>query len=114
MISQVQLKCDLVTLDNGLENEYSKHLLTGKSLPINYDTYISQMQTISDYTYSCNITRSLTRLKSVFVNLDGEGIGEAVPGSLPIAGSEVRKSFNDFYHPSGDFTTQLQDKEIEF
>jgi hypothetical protein len=114
MISQVQLKCDLVTLDNGLENEYSKHLLTGKSLPINYDTYISQMQTISDYTYSCNITRSLTRLKSVFVNFDGEGIGEAVPGSLPTAGSEVRKGFNDFYHPSGDFTTQLQDKEIEF
>ena len=35
MISQVQLKCDLVTLDNGLENEYVAHLLSGKSLPIN-------------------------------------------------------------------------------
>ena len=81
MISQVQPKCDLVTLDNGLENEYSQHLLTGQSLPINYDTYISQMQTISDYTHSCNITRSLTRLKSVFVNFYGEGLGEAVPGS---------------------------------
>ena len=61
MISQVQIKCDLVTLDNGLENEYVAHLLSGKSLPINYDTYISQMQTIADYNYSCNITRSLTR-----------------------------------------------------
>ena len=40
MISQVQIKCDLVTLDNGLENEYVAHLLSGKSLPINYDTYI--------------------------------------------------------------------------
>ena len=114
MISQVQLKCDLVTLDNGLENEYSKHLLTGKSLPINYDTYISQMQTISDYTYSCNITRSLTRLKSVFVNFDGEGIGEPAAGLLPTTGAEVRKTFNDFYHPSGDYLTQYQDKEIEF
>ena len=61
------------------------------------------MQTISDYTYSCNITRSLTRLKSVFVNFDGEGLGETAPGSLPSNGAEVRKGFNDFYHPSGDW-----------
>ena len=114
MISQVQLKCDLVTLDNGLENEYVAHLLSGKSLPINYDTYISQMQTIADYNYSCNITRSLTRLKSVFVNFDGQGIGEGVPGTLPQSGAEVRKYFNDFYHPSGDWAVQFQDKEIEF
>ncbi len=115
MISQVQLKCDLVTLDNGLENEYAADLLSGKSLPLKYDTYISQMQTISDYTYSCNITRSLTRLKSVFVNFDGQGIGEAAtPGALPHSGAEVRKGFNDFYHPSGDWAIQYQDKEIEF
>ena len=114
MISQVQLKCDLVTLDNALENEYSEHLMRGNSLPINYDTYISQMQTISDYTYSCNITRSLTRLKSVFVNFDWEGAGEPGPGMLPASGAEFRKTFNDFYHPSGDYLIQLQDKEIEF
>ena len=114
MISQVQLKCDLVTLDNGLENEYAAHLVSGKSLPLNYDTYISQMQTISDFTYSCNITRSLTRLKSVFVNFDGQGLGETVPGSLASSGAEMRKDFNDFYHPSGDWQNQFQDKEIEF
>ena len=66
MISQVQLKCDLVTLDNGLENEYTAHLLKGGNLPINYDTCISQMQTVADYNYSCTITRRLTRLKPVF------------------------------------------------
>ena len=114
MISQVQLKCDLVTLDNALANEYAAHLMAGNSLPINYDTYISQMQTISDYTYSCNITRSLTRLKSVFVNFDGDGIGETGGGAIPLTGAEFRKAFNDFYHPSGDFLQQLPDKEIEF
>ena len=57
MISQVQIKCDLVTLDNGLENEYAAHLTKGLSLPINYDTYISQMQTIADHNYSCNIKK---------------------------------------------------------
>jgi hypothetical protein len=114
LISQVQIKCDLVTLDNGLENEYVSHLLSGKSLPINYDTYISQMQTIADYNYSCNITRSLTRLKSIFVNFDGEGTGELGGDYLPLTGSEFRKAFNDFYHPSGDYLVQRQDKEIEF
>ena len=38
MISQVQIKCDLVTLENALENEYAAHLVAGNSLPINYDT----------------------------------------------------------------------------
>ena len=72
------------------------------------------MQTIADYNYSCNITRSLTRLKSVFVNFDGQGIGEGTTGTLPLSGAEVRKDFNDFYHPSGDWSVQYQDKEIEF
>ena len=110
----MQLKCELVTLDNGLENEYTAHLLKGGNLLINYDTCISQMQTIADYNYSCNITRSLTRLKSVFCSFDGHGMGEPNDGSLPNGGAEVRKWFNDFYHPSGDFATQTQDREIEF
>ena len=76
--------------------------------------HISQMQTIADYNYSCNITRSLTRLKSVFVSFDGEGTGETGPGAFTLTGSEFRKSFSDFYHPSGDYLVQRQDKEMEF
>ena len=72
------------------------------------------MQTIADNNYSCNIPRSLTRLKSSFVNFDGEGTGEVGPDLLPLTGSEFRKSFNDFYHPSGDYLVQRQDKEMEF
>ena len=34
-INDVQCKCDLLTLDNGLENSYAAHVLEGKSLPIN-------------------------------------------------------------------------------
>ena len=30
-LSDVQLKADLVTLDNSLDNEYSSHLLEGKA-----------------------------------------------------------------------------------
>ena len=72
------------------------------------------MQTIADYNYACNITRSLTRLKSVFVNFDGLATGETGDGVLLATGAEFRKSFNDFYHPSGDYIIQRQDKEIEF
>ena len=114
LISQVQLKCDLVTLDNTLNNEYAEHLLSGKALPINYDTYISQMQTMSGQVFSCNVTRSLTRLKSVFITFDGVSSGEnPVDGGIPLTGTEARKSFNDFYHPSGDWTEHFQDKDLE-
>ena len=39
-ISDIQCKCDLLTLDNGLDNEYASHLLSGKSLPINSEIQI--------------------------------------------------------------------------
>ena len=54
------------------------------------------MQSIADYTYSCNITTSLTRLKSVFVTFDGEGSGAAGPGNPPYTGEEIIKTFDDF------------------
>ena len=38
-ISDIQCKCDLLTLDNTLDNEYASHLLAGKSLPINLSTW---------------------------------------------------------------------------
>ena len=38
-ISDIQCKWDLLTLDNSLDNEYASHLLSGKSLPINFNTW---------------------------------------------------------------------------
>jgi hypothetical protein len=45
-IQNVQVKCDMCVLDNGLDNSYAEHLLNGKALPINYNTYVSQMQSL--------------------------------------------------------------------
>ena len=45
-ISNACVKCDVVSLDNALNNSYVEHLLSGKSLPINYSTYISQQNSI--------------------------------------------------------------------
>ena len=96
----MQLKCDLITLDNGLENEYSQHLLSGKSLPINYSTFITQKQIVNGADYATSITRSLSRLKSVFLTFGGTGLGDATQTTLPAPGMEMRKWWNDFYHPS--------------
>ena len=38
-ISDIQCKMDLLTLDSSLQNEYASHLLSGKSLPINFSSF---------------------------------------------------------------------------
>ena len=69
-ISYIQCKCDLLTLDNTLDNEYASHLLSGKSLPINFATWSHTNQsTGNDKNFSANIHRALSRLKSIFVTL---------------------------------------------
>jgi len=90
-IQNVEVKCDLVTLDNALNNSYTEHLLSGKSLPINYQTFSSQMQTILNMQKpNVNVTRALTRLKTVFVTLDKDIQYAERPGA---------KRFNTFWSP---------------
>ena len=68
VVSDVQCKCDLLTLGNAPDNEYASHLLSGKSLPINSSTWNhSHQATGSDANFSARINRSLIRLKSLFV-----------------------------------------------
>ena len=86
-ISDIQCKCDLLALDSSLDNEYASHLLSGKSLPINFSTWDQTNQsTGGDKNFSSHINRSLTRLKSVFITL---------------ANTETSryKDVNSFYHP---------------
>ena len=66
-MENVQLKCDICNLDNSLQNNYDSHLLSGKSLPINFNTYITQSQAISGNDVSISLNRAITRLKSIFV-----------------------------------------------
>ena len=89
-ISDVQLKCDLVTLDNALDNSYAQHILAGKALPINYNTYISQSQVISGSTFAINIARAATRLKSIFLTMVGTTHTDH--------GTNL-KEYNNFWHP---------------
>ena len=96
-IQDVQLKCDVCSLDNALDNEYAQHLLSGKSLPINYNTYVSQTQQMVGQNLSINVTRALTRLKSIFINMDKTRANEGNQANL----LHWSKSFNDFFHSMG-------------
>ncbi|MFM7987074.1 MAG: hypothetical protein ACKPKO_47965, partial [Candidatus Fonsibacter sp.] len=50
-IVNAQVKCDLVTVDSGMNESYVKLLEEGKQkLTLNYNTFISQYQTISNQT----------------------------------------------------------------
>ena len=113
-LQQVQIKLDVCTLDNALDNSYAQHMLSGNALPINYSTWISQMQTIAgNQDLNVNITRALTRLKSVFVTLDKD---------IPTTGNRGvwwRRKWNDFFSPLSDNNyagalPSLRDGEFDF
>ena len=101
VLQNVQVKCDVVTLDNQLDNSFTSHLLEGKALPINFQTYISQMQTVQGGTSGSTIlgqqkirlsvTRALSRLKNAFVTFYKEPANNAY-------GSRY-KEWNSFYSP---------------
>ena len=105
------IKVDICVLDNALNNEYAALLLSGKALPINYSSYVVQLQSISGQTPSVNITRALSRLKSVFVTLD-----QAINGTKRLHSDTHidvwKKWWNDFFHPmsyaSDHYTTGLE------
>ena len=81
-ISDIHCKMDLLTLDSSLQDEYASHLLSGKTLPINFSSYNHSPQPANGgKCFSAHIHRALTRLKSVYITLfhnwAGTGIGPA-------------------------------------
>ena len=114
-ISNARVVCDVCTLDNNLNNEYVKHLLEGKGLPITYTTYITQSQSVKDLTdISVNVIRSVSKLVASFVTFYKKGD--------PSFGYEYAdKEFCRFYHPHQAhnpldevvFMTKIKDLEFQ-
>jgi hypothetical protein len=104
------MKVDLCTLDNALDNNYTAHLLGGKSLNIVYNTFISNIQTILSGDTQINVSRSLSKLKSVFLTLERDFAGAR--------NTYHNKQWNNFYSPmcinsASTTTTHIQGNEIE-
>ena len=92
-ISDIQCKCDLLTLSSSLDNEYAFHLLPGKALPINFPTWNQTNQsTGNNKNLRPHINRSLTRPKIIFISL-----GNSDPAR--------EKEVNIFYHPVASSTS---------
>ena len=89
MLQNCQIKCDILSLDNSLDNSYVNHLLGGNTLKIVYDTYISSLQTLTSHDTQVNVSRSLTSLRSIFMSLDKDFTGPRVKW--------CNKAWNVFY-----------------
>lgn len=86
-IEDVQLKADLVTLDNEVDNQIASHLMSGKPLPINFQTLITQTQAVSGHNFSIHVSRAVTRLTKIMLGLGGPN-------------ADLRsKAWNNFFHP---------------
>jgi len=109
LLTDVQIKCDLLDLDNGFDNQYSQFLLSGKMLPIHYTAVSHSSQVLTNYRSDVHVSRSLTRLKAVFISLLGLDISTPDPGI-----SEV----NFFYHPMNPTAADTKyydyNEELEF
>ena len=66
-IDQPVIKCDVVSLEGQLDNEYTDHLMQGKTLPINYSSFVHQVQAIGNTDRPViSMSRAFTRLKTVY------------------------------------------------
>ena len=105
VITEPQIKCDVMNLDNTLDNEYAKYLLEGKSLPINFSSYVHQMQAVGATPQpTIAMTRAFTRLKTVYVSFYKTPVVWRVNGATPEATARPAtwlplKECNFFWHP---------------
>ena len=93
------IKCDVCRMDNELENQFAQRFLSGQTIPINYSTFVVQQQTLAGKTPSINITRALSRLKSVFCTFSGSPGVLSAFDKLGNYNYMFLKEWNDFYHP---------------
>jgi len=94
-IQNACIKADICTLDNALNNSYVEHLLSGKSLPIAYTTYISQQSSVVGKSFAVQIVRAVSRLQKAFITFWAEPTT-----AIPL--QPFRKSTITFHHPMAE------------
>ena len=95
--------------DSALQNSYAAPLVSGKPLPINYGTYIKMQRTEIGDKISVNVSRAVSRLKTVFCSFDGD-FNPTTAEKVAYPYYLVKRPFNFFYHPMGK---RIADSEAE-
>lgn len=104
-MSDGQMKCDILSIDTSLENSYALHLLNGGSIPIPMENHIMLTQSLVKASEeNINITRSLSRLKCMYVTFTGAK--DAASDQL----GPLFKNCNNFFHPCANATNALASK----
>ena len=105
-IQNCMVKVDLCTLDNALENSYVSHFMGGKTINIVYNTFISSLQTVVSAETQINVSRSLSKMKSVFISLDKSFSNNR--------SNHAYEFWNNFWSPNtGDNTTPVFSDPVE-
>ena len=66
-ISEAVVHCDVISLDSQLDNEYTEHIMSGKTLPIAYTSFVHQTQASNgDDKPTISLSRAFTRLETVY------------------------------------------------
>lgn len=97
------IKADICSLDSSLNNEYISHMLSGKSLNIEYSTYISQQSSIVGKSFAVQVIRAVSRLQRAFITFYAD----------PTAANPFRKPFITFHHPMSESLVYNPDKEVQ-
>jgi hypothetical protein len=104
-LESCQLKCDICTLGNALDNNYVAHLVSGKTLNIFYSTFISNIQTVLSEDTQINVLHSLSKLRSVFLTLDRDLTGDLVRW--------YTKGWNNFHSPMAEDSHTVMTRHVE-
>ena len=110
-IENCMVNVDLCTLDNALDNSYTSHFMGGKTINIVYNTFISSLQTVVAADTQVNVSRSLSKMKSVFVSLDKNFTDQRL--------KFYNKTWNNFWSPNTgtgftDWLTHTEERMTKF
>ena len=99
-LENCMVKVDMCTLDNALDNSYVSHLLSGKTINIVFNTFVSSLQTVVSSDTQINVSRSLSKMKSLFMTLDRDFTQNRR--------SWYNKRWNNFYSPLAEESIQAK------
>jgi hypothetical protein len=93
-LQDCQIKCDTVLLDSGLNDNYTRHLLEGKALPLEFETFIAQENSIQSSNISVQISRAVSKLNRMFLTF----YKSANEANDKLKANELKQGIS-FYHP---------------
>ena len=77
-LQNVRILCDVVTVDNAVQEELSRVLLSGGALPLHFTSYSNTMHNLSitaaaNQSWSVTLSRAFSRIKDIWVTFDSDG-----------------------------------------